>query len=77
MMFRSPPKVTAAGPGPDGPAATWPDCFQQLRAAGPAVQALSGFQPAMSFSQGLTRLGYAQRQLYIACLLVRPRAAAV
>ena len=41
------------------------------------MQALSGFQPAMSFSQGLTRLGYAQRQLYIACLLVRPRAAAV
>jgi Family of unknown function (DUF6328) len=46
------------------------ELLQELRVAGLGIQVLFGFLLAMPFSQGFTRLGHAQRQLYIGCLLL-------
>src|SRR5437867_2987300 len=46
------------------------ELLQELRVAGLGIQVLFGFLLAMPFSQGFTKLGHAQRQLYIGCLLL-------
>jgi glucose dehydrogenase len=46
------------------------ELLQELRVAGLGIQVLFGFLLALPFSQRFSKLDHAQRQLYIACLLL-------
>lgn len=46
------------------------ELLQELRVAGIGVQVLFGFLLAIPFSPGFVKLDHAQRQLYVACLLL-------